>query len=61
MTIDTTAARWRKSSFSNPNGNECVEVAFEQALVGVRDSKDQAGGALVFPARQWRSFVRHTR
>jgi hypothetical protein len=23
--------RWRKSSFSNPNGNECVEVAWRKS------------------------------
>lgn len=47
---------WRKSSYSSAQGN-CVEVA---ALPGgqaaVRDSKQQAGPALVFPAAAWREF-----
>ena len=36
--------RWRKSSFSQPNGGECVELA--AALDAVRDSKNPAGPVL---------------
>ncbi|MBP2320884.1 hypothetical protein JOF56_001269 [Kibdelosporangium banguiense] len=35
-----TGATWRKSSFSGPNGGECVEVAVTPELIGIRDSKD---------------------
>jgi Domain of unknown function (DUF397) len=48
---------WRKSSVSNPNGNECVEVASAGRLVGVRDSKNRAAGPLVFGALPWKRFV----
>lgn len=44
---------WRKSSFSNPNGNQCVEVAFGQAAVGLRDSKNPDGPMLVFDHNRW--------
>ncbi|WP_067567709.1 DUF397 domain-containing protein [Nocardia acidivorans] len=49
-------ARWFKSSRSGA-GKECVEVAFlADGRVGVRDSKNPAGPALVFGAREWDSF-----
>ncbi|MFE4519222.1 DUF397 domain-containing protein [Kitasatospora sp. NPDC056783] len=49
---------WHKSSYSNPSGGDCVEVA-EGATgsVPVRDSKDPHGPALAFTPEAWRSFV----
>ncbi|AVT29504.1 DUF397 domain-containing protein [Plantactinospora sp. BC1] len=56
--VDLTGARWRKSARSGSNGGECVEVADNLAgVVAVRDSKDQAGPALTFPAYAWSAFV----
>ncbi|MEV0001190.1 DUF397 domain-containing protein [Micromonospora sp. NPDC050980] len=56
--MDLSAAKWRKSSRSSGNGGACVEVAGNLGgLVGVRDSKDPTGPALVFPAASWRVFV----
>ncbi|MEU2662523.1 DUF397 domain-containing protein [Micromonospora sp. NPDC007220] len=53
-----TGARWRKSSRSSTNGGACVEVADNlPGVVGVRDSKDPAGPALVFTPTAWRVFV----
>ncbi|MDG4795971.1 DUF397 domain-containing protein [Micromonospora sp. WMMD1082] len=52
-----TGAEWRKSSYSANEGN-CVEVADNTpSVVGVRDSKDIAGPALMFAPEQWRSFI----
>ena len=48
--------RWRKSSFSQDGGTDCVEVAFGEREAGVRDSKN-AGPALVLPPASWRRFV----
>lgn len=56
--IDVTAATWRKSSYSNPDGGNCVEIA--DALSGsvpVRDSKTPDGPALIFEPAAWSSFV----
>ncbi|MFJ5122015.1 DUF397 domain-containing protein [Kitasatospora sp. NPDC088548] len=54
---DLTRAHWIKSSYSS-NGGACVEVAPGFAgLMPVRDSKDPAGPALIFPADAWQSFV----
>ncbi|WJY40125.1 DUF397 domain-containing protein [Streptomyces sp. P9-2B-2] len=49
---------WRKSSYSNGQGAECIEVADGlPGAVPVRDSKNPHGPALVFPADGWSSFL----
>ncbi|SHK96276.1 DUF397 domain-containing protein [Streptomyces yunnanensis] len=56
--IDLRVARWRKSSYSNGDGGNCVEVADNvPAIVPVRDSKDREGGTLVFSTGAWGRFV----
>lgn len=48
---------FRKSSYSNGSGGECVEVASDGA-VHVRDSKDEgAGPVLRVPASAWQRFT----
>ncbi|MFQ6397167.1 DUF397 domain-containing protein [Nocardia sp. KC 131] len=48
MSVDLSGAKWFKSSRSS-SGKECVEIAFLDAgMVGVRDSKNPTGPALVF-------------
>ncbi|MQS34277.1 DUF397 domain-containing protein [Streptomyces katsurahamanus] len=37
--VDLTAADWAKSELSNA-GNNCLEVAFIDGVVALRDSKD---------------------
>lgn len=55
---DLSGAAWRKSSYSNGNGGDCVEVADGfTGVVPVRDSKDPQGPALTFSADAWTSFV----
>ncbi|MEU8266327.1 DUF397 domain-containing protein [Sphaerisporangium sp. NPDC049002] len=54
---DLSNAEWRKSSFSG-SGNNCVEVASNlPGVIGVRDSKDPAGPALIFTPGEWSAFV----
>ncbi|MBY8887271.1 DUF397 domain-containing protein [Streptomyces sp. PTM05] len=48
---------WFKSSYSGGGGNNCVEVADLTAAVGIRDSKDKAGPALVVSPKAWASFI----
>ena len=50
---------WRKSSYSGGSGTDnCVEVAFADRAVGVRDSKNASGPTLAFSPVAWRRFVR---
>jgi Domain of unknown function (DUF397) len=54
------AGPWRKSSYSNDSGGECVEVADGlPGVVPVRDSKNPTGPALLVNARAWQAFVTH--
>ncbi|GES31114.1 DUF397 domain-containing protein [Streptomyces angustmyceticus] len=56
--IDLSNVTWRKSSYSNSDGGQCLEVSDDlPALVPVRDSKDPHGPALLFDATAWSSFV----
>jgi hypothetical protein len=53
-----SAAAWRKSSYSDHNGGDCIEIALGiPGVVPVRDSKDSSGPALVFGADAWSAFV----
>ncbi len=61
MPLDPARAAWRKSSYSSDNGGNCIEVgAGIPGVMPVRDSKDPAGPALVFPATAWQAFVTAT-
>jgi hypothetical protein len=57
--IDLSKVTWRKSSYSNQDGGECLEIAdnLPTPLVPVRDSKNPHGPALILPATAWASFV----
>lgn len=52
---------WRKSSYSNANNGACVEVAYPDTAVAVRDSKNRAGGKIVLPQDVWKVFLRTQR
>jgi hypothetical protein len=54
--VDLSRAVWVKSTHSMNNG--CVEVAFLDGQVGVRDSKQQGQGpVLVFATHEWEAFI----
>ena len=55
--IDLSRAQWFKSTRSGPNCDNCVEVAFVEQAIAVRDSKNPAGPALIFAAAEWDAFV----
>ncbi|MEV0777610.1 DUF397 domain-containing protein [Streptomyces sp. NPDC050433] len=52
---------WVKSSYSGPDGGNCVEwsptFAHAQGVVPVRDSKVTGGPVLTVSAAGWRAFV----
>jgi hypothetical protein len=53
--VNLSHAMWRKSTRSNANA--CVEVAFVDEHVAVRDSKIQGGSVLVFTSAEWKRFI----
>ncbi|WP_031173315.1 DUF397 domain-containing protein [Streptomyces durhamensis] len=57
--IDLNGVTWRKSSHSNSDGGQCVEVAenLPLPLVPVRDSKDTTRTPLLIGAGAWSAFV----
>ncbi|WP_405618519.1 DUF397 domain-containing protein [Streptomyces sp. NBC_01511] len=52
---------WVKSSYSSPEGGNCVEwsptFADAHGVVPVRDSEDPDGPVLTVSPRGWRAFV----
>lgn len=57
-TLDLSAAAWRKSSYSDGGGTNCLEVADEvPGIVPVRDSKAPDRRPLLFTAGAWAAFV----
>ena len=54
---DLSGAEWFKSTYSE-GGSQCVEVAWLGSdRVGVRDSKNPDGPALVFAPEEWDAFT----
>ncbi|WP_081915322.1 DUF397 domain-containing protein [Saccharothrix sp. NRRL B-16314] len=47
---------WRTSSYSTA-GQNCVEVAHGERVVGLRDSKNPEGHRLAVSPQAWRSFL----
>lgn len=50
---------WRVSSYStNGSASNCVEVGPADVVVGIRDTKNRAGGQLTVSRTTWAAFVR---
>jgi Domain of unknown function (DUF397) len=48
---------WRKSSYSDGNGGDCVETASGNGVILVRDTTNRDGGTLAFGAEVWQTFI----
>jgi hypothetical protein len=57
LRVDLSRAVWRKSTASGPNCDNCVEVAFVEDAIAVRDSKNPDGPVLIFTQAEWDAFV----
>lgn len=53
---DFSNAVWRKST--NSSDGQCVEVAFVDSAIGVRDSKNPTGAMLEFNGGEWSAFLK---
>ncbi|MEV7777421.1 DUF397 domain-containing protein [Kitasatospora sp. NPDC088351] len=56
MHSEEQPARWRKSSYSNGQGGDCIEVDDNRPGT-VRDSKDPDGPRLRFTPDAWAAFI----
>lgn len=59
-TLDSREPRptWRKSSYSQGGGTECVEIAGVSDRPAVRDSKNPTGSALTFATHEWSTLLK---
>jgi hypothetical protein len=57
LRVDLRQAVWRKSTASGPYSDNCVEVAFVDSAIAVRDSKHPEGPVLLFTQAEWDAFV----
>ncbi|MFI8944500.1 DUF397 domain-containing protein [Streptomyces syringium] len=48
---------WRRSSFSGPGTDNCIEIAFVHREVWVRDSNAPHRPPLSFAHRPWQEFL----
>ncbi|MER6565372.1 DUF397 domain-containing protein [Streptomyces sp. NPDC001093] len=52
----TDQLTWFKSSYSDNEGGNCVEVAFA-TRIHIRDSKNPTGPEIRLPAPAWSAFI----
>jgi hypothetical protein len=57
LRVNLTDAVWQKSTRSGPVSDNCVEIAFVDGAVAMRDSKHPEGPVLLFTAEEWDAFV----
>ncbi len=57
LRVDLSHAVWKKSVRSGGNSDNCVEVAFVDDAIAVRDSKNPSGPALVYTRDEWIAFI----
>ena len=57
MRVNLAGAVWRKSTRSGPYSDNCVEVAFVDGAIAMRDSKHPDGPVLLFTRAEWDAFV----
>jgi hypothetical protein len=48
---------WRKSSYSDGDGGNCVEAASGNGVISVRDSADRGGATMSVPTAAWKRFA----
>jgi Domain of unknown function (DUF397) len=57
--VDLSEIDWRKSSRSQPAGNECVEVGVFADSVAIRDSKGPDETMHLVTSSEWQVFISH--
>ena len=57
LRVNLDSAVWQKSTRSGPYSDNCVEIAFVDGAIAMRDSKHPEGPVLLFTAEEWDAFV----
>ncbi|MEU9338608.1 DUF397 domain-containing protein [Streptomyces sp. NPDC048290] len=57
--MTTTTLKWFKSSYSENEISDCVEVANTPRTIHVRDSKRIDGDQLTFHRDHWTTFLKY--
>jgi Domain of unknown function (DUF397) len=52
---------WRKSTYSDGNGGDCVETAGGNGTILIRDTTDRSGVTLTVTADAWRDLLTRLR
>ncbi|MFD5662168.1 DUF397 domain-containing protein [Streptomyces hirsutus] len=56
--LDLNNAGWRKSTYSNGQGGDCLELADDiPGAIPVRDSKNPTGPVLFVAPAAWAAFI----
>lgn len=55
--MNLASLTWRKSSYSQGGGNQCVEVAVMPGAVAIRDSKNPTGPVHIISRDDFRDLV----
>lgn len=55
--MNPSEGSWRRSSYSDTVGNQCVEAAGVGGFVLLRDSKRVSGPRVVVSPAAWRGFL----
>jgi len=59
MDVDLSGVTWRKSTYSNGTGGNCVEVAcLPRGAHAMRDSKNPDGDVIILGRDAWASLIR---
>ncbi|MEU1339444.1 DUF397 domain-containing protein [Streptomyces sp. NPDC005827] len=53
----SSSIQWRRSSYSNGMGGECLEVATLAESIAVRDSKVTLGPHITLSDAAWQGFI----
>jgi hypothetical protein len=62
--LDLARATWTKSSYSGPNGGQCLAFSRTFAntgIVPIRDTKTPHGPTLTTTTDQWNAFITYPR
>jgi hypothetical protein len=57
LKVDLDRAEWRKGNHGGSCSDSCVEVAFVDGAIAIRDSARPDGPVLLFTQAEWDAFV----